>query len=194
LTFPSFQVDTWQIHMHVITCTLTCFQVHITHCHMHVAKFLGAHWHGFQMHIATCTYWQVVNHGCYFMSLRTWMWVGEHEEGSRTEFFFKYSFHIDEIFEKYSLTPRTKYLVMWRNILLRVHGQMIFVNENMDDKLRWTFSWTLAISFSLQNLNKRNKMEEIYVGLFFKNCHMKCWNHISISTSYFLNAKYILAL
>jgi hypothetical protein len=41
----SFQVDTWQVHMHIVTCTLACFQVHITHCHMHVAKFLGAHWH-----------------------------------------------------------------------------------------------------------------------------------------------------
>lgn len=34
------------------TCTLACFHVNIKHCHMHVAKFLGAHWHGFQMHIA----------------------------------------------------------------------------------------------------------------------------------------------
>jgi hypothetical protein len=38
----------------IVTCTLACFQVHITHCHMHVAKFLGAHWRGFQMHVAHC--------------------------------------------------------------------------------------------------------------------------------------------
>jgi hypothetical protein len=53
----SFQFDTWQVHMHIVTYTLACFQVHITHCHMHVAKFLGAHRHAFKctLCIATCT-------------------------------------------------------------------------------------------------------------------------------------------
>jgi len=53
----------------------------------------------------------------------------------------------------------------------------------MDD-----FLWTLAIyDFFCENLNNKNKVEEIYVGLFWKLWHMKCSNH----TSYFLYEVYL---
>jgi hypothetical protein len=50
------------------------------------------------------------------------------------------------------------------------------------------------ICFFCEKLNNRNRVEEIYVGVFWKNCHMKCSSHISTCTSYFLNMKYIQAL
>jgi len=48
--------------------------------------------------------------------------------------------------------------------------------------------------FFCKKLNKRNRVQEIYVGLFWKIRHMKCSNYISTRTSYFLNMKYIQAL
>jgi hypothetical protein len=36
----------------------------------------------------------------------------------------------------------------------------------------------------LQKLNKKNRMEIIYVGLFWNFGYMKCWSHISSHTSY----------
>ncbi len=84
-------------------------------------------------------------------------------------------------------------MVTWKNILPRVHGWIIFMDENVcDNENGWTFSWTLATSVFWQKLNKRNNIGRNYVGLFIKNCHMKCWNHISTSTSYFHNTKYIM--
>ncbi len=52
--------------------------------------------------------------------------------------------------------------------------KMWMINEN-----GWTFSWMLAILFFCEKLNKKNMMKKIYVGLFWKIQHMKCWSHAS---------------
>jgi hypothetical protein len=43
----------------------------------------------------------LLKQACYFMNLRVWEWVGEHEQINKTESFFKYYTHVDKIFEKY---------------------------------------------------------------------------------------------
>jgi hypothetical protein len=63
-------------------------------------------------------------------SVRVSKWAGELSKW--TESFFKYYTHVDIIFEKYLLMPRTKYLVTSKNILPHVHGWTIFMDENVD--------------------------------------------------------------
>jgi hypothetical protein len=123
------------------------------------------------------------------MSVSRWAWRSEHDQ-IFFRIFCPHSWNIWRIF----LTHGIEYLVMCRNILPRIHGWMIFMDENVDEKNGWTFLWTLATYFFCKKLNNRNKMEEIYVGLFWQIRHMKCLNHISTCTSYFLNMKYIQAL
>jgi hypothetical protein len=73
------------------------------------------------------------------------------------------------MFGKYYLTHGTKYLVTWKNIFPCVHGWSKFKDENLDDKWKWmNFSWMLAILFFCEKLNKNNRVENIYVGLFLK--------------------------
>lgn len=91
-----------------------------------------AHWHVFlcTLHIATCMYWQVVKHGSYFMSHRAWA-------KEQDQIFLQYSSHINKKKIKCFLTPRKFFLMMWKNIFSHVHGWMIFINENVNDKLQW---------------------------------------------------------
>jgi hypothetical protein len=53
----------------------------------------------------------------------------------------------------------------------------------MDDFFNEHYQHTIFF----ENLNNRNRVEQIYVGLFWNFWHMKCSNH----TSYFFNMKYI---
>jgi hypothetical protein len=41
----------------------------------------------------------------------------EHEEVNMTKSFLEYSSHVDKIFKEKFVTPKTKYLVTWKNIL-----------------------------------------------------------------------------
>ncbi len=55
---------------------------------------------------------------------------------------------------------------------------MIFINENVNNKLQWmNFFINIGNKFFFAKIEKkkRNRMEEIYVGLFRKNRDMK-WN------------------
>jgi hypothetical protein len=74
------------------------------------------------------------------------------------------------------------------------HGK-IFYHVFMDERYLWMkFSMNVGNKFFCKKLNKRDEMEEIYVGVFWKIHHMKCSSQTSTNTSYFLNIKYILAL
>jgi uncharacterized protein (DUF2132 family) len=73
----------------------------------------------------------------------------------------------------------------------------------MNDIYGWKCGWKQNgnffmnvgnIQFFYKHLNKRNKVEAIYVGLFWKIHHMKCSSHNLTRTSYFFNIKYIQAL
>jgi hypothetical protein len=75
------------------------------------------------------------------------------------------------------------------------HGK-IFCHVSMDE-------WSLWINFILNvankcyfcgKLNKKNKVEIIYVGFFITNPQMKCSSHNLSHISYFLNIKYIQTL
>jgi hypothetical protein len=46
----------------------------------------------------------------------------EHEHMNKSNFLLKYVVHVNMILKKYSLTCRTESLLMWKNILPRVHG------------------------------------------------------------------------
>ncbi len=44
----------------------------------------------------------------------------EHEQRSRIESFLEYFSNVDKIIKEYFVTPRTKYLVTWKNIFPHV--------------------------------------------------------------------------
>ncbi len=76
---------------------------------------------------------------------------------------------------------------MWMNLLPRVHGWMIFMDEIMDET--WiNFIMNVANKrYFCEKLNKRNKVETIYVGFFQNNLthemfksHSKIIIHISL--------------
>ncbi len=46
----------------------------------------------------------------------------EHEHMNKNKILFKYVVHVDRILKEYSLTCRTIFWLMWKNILPRVHG------------------------------------------------------------------------
>jgi hypothetical protein len=69
----------------------------------------------------------------------------------------------------------------------------------MNDIYRWKqnrkiFMDVGNIHFFSEHVNKRNKVEAIYVGLFWNFHHMKCSSCTLTCTSYFFNIKYIQAL
>jgi len=68
------------------------------------------------------------------------------------------------------------------------------MDEIVDEKWKNFLMNIDNICLLCENLNKRNKVEIFYVGLFWKFWHMKCSNHTSNRTSYFINMKYIQAL
>jgi hypothetical protein len=70
--------------------------------------------------------------GCYFMNMWAWAWIGGHEQRSKTKSFLEFFSHIDGIFKIHFVTPRTWYLVTWKNILPRV----------MDEWYLWMKMWT----------------------------------------------------
>ncbi len=52
---------------------------------------------------------------------------------------------------------------------------MMFMDENVDEKWEWmNFFMNVGKKKLGEKLNKKNKMEKIYVGLFWKIQHMKC--------------------
>ncbi len=59
---------------------------------------------------------------CYFMNV------------NMSKSFLKYFVDVNGIFEEYYLTHGIEYCVTWKNILPRVHGLTIFMDENVDDK------------------------------------------------------------
>jgi len=92
---------------------------------------------------------------------------------------------MDMIFKKYFVTPRTKYLVMWKNIFPCV----------IDEWYLWMKMWKkmtideLSHEHSQQvlfckKMNKRNKIQEIYVSLLWTIRHMKCSSYIWTIISY----------
>jgi hypothetical protein len=94
--------------------------------------------------------------GCYFMSLSAWTWIGEHDQGSMTKSFLKYFSHVDRIFKEYFVTPRTKYLVMWKNIFPCVMDEWYLgMNMWMKNDNGWTFSWTFVTSFVLWKIEQK---------------------------------------
>jgi hypothetical protein len=127
------------------------------------------------------------------MSLWAWAWT--HEQRSKTESFLEYSSHVDRIFKQYFVTPRTKYLVMWKNILPHVMDEWYLQikcgwNMTMDELFHEHSQQVLFC----KNLNKRNKIQEIYVGLLWTIHHMKCSSYTWISISNSITTKYVLAL
>ncbi len=60
--------------------------------------------------------------------------TNKHECMSKIESFLECFVYVDKILKEYSLTCKTKYWLTWKNILPRVHGWMIFIDENMDKK------------------------------------------------------------
>ncbi len=81
------------------------------------------------------------------MSLWTWTWVGEHEQGSKTK-----------SFKKYSITPRIKYLVTWKNIFPHVTDEWyLWMKMWMKNDNGWTFSWTFTTNFVLQKTEQKKQ-------------------------------------
>jgi hypothetical protein len=75
-------------------------------------------------------------------------------------------FDVHEIFGEYYLTHGTKYLVMWKNILSCVQRITTFMDEIVDEKWKNFLMNIDNICLLCENLNKRNKVEFFYVGLF----------------------------
>jgi hypothetical protein len=83
-------------------------------------------------------------------------WACEHEQGSKIESFFEYSFNVNRIFLKYFVTPRIKYLVMWKNIFPRLMDeQYLWMNMDLKNDNGWMFSWTFTTSFVLQKTKQK---------------------------------------
>jgi hypothetical protein len=57
-----------------------------------------------------------------------------------------------------------------------------------------TFYECCQHTFILRKIEQKNKVEEIYVSLFWKKNHINYWSHTSTSTLYFYYMKHILAL
>ncbi len=122
-------------------------------------------------------------------SLQAWKWVGEHEQGSKTKSFFKYFSHVDRIFKEYFATPRTKYLVMWKDILSCVMNEWyLWMKMWMKNENGWTFSWTFAIRYI------PNRIQKNYVGLLWTIHQMKWSNYMWTSISNSITTKYIPTL
>ncbi len=73
------------------------------------------------------------------------------------------------------------------------HGLIFSMCSWMNDIYGWKCGWKMKMDEffhkhwqqkKLQKLNKKNRMEIIYVGLFWNFGYMKCWSHISSHTSY----------
>jgi hypothetical protein len=111
--------------------------------------------------------------GCYFMNLRAWKWVGEHEQMNKTESFFKYYTQVNKIFEKYLLMPRTKYLTTLKNILPHVHGWTIFMDENVDEKIDGIFYECCQHTIFCKKLNKETRWKK-FMFIYFEN--FVIWN------------------
>jgi hypothetical protein len=72
-------------------------------------------------------------------------WVGEHEQVS-----------MNKSFLEYYLTHGIEYYATWKNILPRVHGWMIFMDENENENENgWTFSRMLAKKISQKPKQKK---------------------------------------
>jgi hypothetical protein len=117
------------------------------------------------------------------VNLRAWVWTWEHEQGSMTESFLEYSSHIDKIFKAYFITPRTKYLVMWKNILPCVEWYLCMKMWMKNDN-----GWTFVIGYI------PNIIQEFYVGLLWIIHHMKCSSYTWTSISNSITTKYIPTL
>jgi hypothetical protein len=68
----------------------------------------------------------------------------------------------------------------WDRILCDAEEYFVMCSW-MNDIFGWkwmNFFMNVGNNFFFKNLNKRNRMEKNYVGLFWKIGHMKCWNHI----------------
>jgi len=123
------------------------------------------------------------------MNINKRVWT--YERMGKTESFLKYYVYVDKILEEYSLTHKKKYLLTWKNILPHVHGWMIFMDEKMD-----YFILNVGTKrYFCKLLNKINKVETIYVGVFQKqfdtwNTQITFQSHIS----YFFDMKYIQVL
>ncbi len=92
---------------------------------------------------------------------------------------FKYFVHANRILGKYFLTSRIKSLLTWKNILPRVHGWMIIMDRNGWKRMNFILNIG-NYHYCHKNLNKRNKVETIYVGFFQNNSHIKCSSCTSI--------------
>ncbi len=101
------------------------------------------------------------------MSLLAWAWASEHEQGSRTKSFLKYSSHVYKIFKKYSVTLRKKYLVTWKNILPCVTDEFYLWMKNDNG---WTFFMNICNKFcfakSWTKETRYNKFMLVYCEQF----------------------------
>jgi hypothetical protein len=69
--------------------------------------------------------------------------------------------------------------VIWKNIFPRVIDEWyLWMKMWMKNDIGWSFSWTFATSFVLQKKKKRNKIQEIYVGLLWTIRQIKCSSYI----------------
>jgi len=84
--FPSWHMTNPHAHWHVFKCTLHIATCMLPSFWVHIGMVFKC-----TLHIATCMYWQVVKHGCYFMS--QWTWAKEQDR-----IFKKYSSHVNRIF------------------------------------------------------------------------------------------------
>jgi hypothetical protein len=103
-------------------------------------------------------------------------WACEHEQGNRTKSFKKYSCHINMIFKKYLSHLRQN--IWWRGIIffhVSLMNDIYRWKMWMKNEKGWTFSWTFATSFVLRKLNKRNKIQEIYVSLLSNQTYWNLW-------------------
>jgi len=84
--------------------------------------------------------------GCYFMNLRAWTWVGEHEQRSRTESFY----NILPTWIRYlkNILSNLRHNIWW-------HGKIFFHMSWMND----IYGWKCGLKWRWMNffMNIRNK-------------------------------------
>jgi hypothetical protein len=74
---------------------------------------------------------------------------------------------------------------MWKNILPHIHGWMIFMDENVNDKWQqMIFFMNVGNKFFFAKIEQKKQDGKTCVDLFWKFHHMKCSNHISLTISY----------
>jgi hypothetical protein len=111
---------------------------------------------------------------------------------NKSESFLKYSTHADKILGKYSLTRRTKSLLMRKNILPCVHGWMIFMDKiwmnfilNVANKCFFAKNWTKNKVETIVSFFQKKSTNEMFKSQFKAMFHISLiWNTFKLWNIY----------